>query len=195
HELRAFYPWDAPARFVLDGFQVQALGAEGRRAARAVARLEQRLYPPGRLRALADVDERADDVAHHVLQPCVGAEREIEALAAPLDRDRVKRAYWIPRLALRRAERGEIVLAEKPGRGSAHGLDIERGMMPARVARGERRAHAAIQEDVAVGARARAVARMKFRIHRLRPQYGHRLRQQRVDAAHPRVLRRPRGAM
>ena len=43
------------------------------------------MHPLRRVLALADVDQRADEVAHHVVQEGVGAEREVDALAAALD--------------------------------------------------------------------------------------------------------------
>ena len=111
--------------------------------------------------------------------------RELDALAAALDADRMQRAHRALRLALGRAERGEIVLAEQLRGRLAHRRDVQRRVVPARVARRQRRAHRPVHQHVAVGARARRIARMEIRRHALRPEHRHGFGQQRVHAAHP----------
>src|SRR3989338_8702340 len=65
-----------PASFVIDPRQVQAGSIEGRRRLRPVAALEHPRQPLSRLPALADADQAADDVAHHVVQERVGPKSE-----------------------------------------------------------------------------------------------------------------------
>jgi len=71
----------------------------------------------------------------------------------------------------------------------AHRFVIQRGVVPARVARRERRPHRAVEEDVAISPRERGVAGVKRRFDPPRPEHRDRIRQQGVDAAHPRALR------
>src|SRR5207244_12431757 len=49
--------------------------------------------PSGRLLAVADVDQRADDVAHHVMQKGIRADHEVDLLAGALDGDRMHRPH------------------------------------------------------------------------------------------------------
>ena len=100
--------------------------------------------------ALADVDQRADDVAHHMVQERVRAQHEVDARAARLDLERVKRAHRRLRLALGGAERGEVVLADEVRRGLPHLRRIERQVKPAQPGRAEPRPHVAVEELIAV---------------------------------------------
>ena len=77
------------------------------------------------------------------------------------------------------------MLADQGAGGCAHPLDIEWRVVPAGMARGERRAHRTIDQPVTIRARERAIARVEFGVDRACPQHGDRFRQEGVDAAHP----------
>ncbi len=77
------------------------------------------------------------------------------------------------------------MLADQGTRGFAHRIEIERRVIPAGMARGERRTHRTIDEAVAIGARERAVAGMEVGVDRACPEHGDRFRQESVDTADP----------
>ena len=74
----------APFRLVLYPLQVQPFGTEGRRALAAVLREQNLFAQDGGCAALADINQHADEVAHHVVQEGVGAHDEVDALVASL---------------------------------------------------------------------------------------------------------------
>jgi len=81
--------------------------------------------------AFADVNQGADDVAHHVMQKRVGDELEHDIVAAPADIQMFEIAHRRFRLAFGRAKCTEVVLANEVARGRAHAFNIERQMNPA----------------------------------------------------------------
>src|SRR3954463_2579655 len=119
--------------------------------------------------AVADVDERADDVAHHVLQEGVRAYHDLDLIAGALYGDGVDGAHRRLRLAFCRSKGRKIVLAEQRARTFAHRLRIERRVIPAGVTRRERRAYRPIDQPVPVRAGKRAVAGVELRRDPMRP--------------------------
>src|SRR3954454_23235722 len=117
--------------FVFNLLEVQALGAEGRRSAASVSRKKNFSYPRWRMLALADVDQRANDVPHHMVEKGVRADHETERLPLSRNRELMDRAHRRLRLAFGGAEGGEVVLADKKLRRLAHRLKVERQVKPA----------------------------------------------------------------
>ena len=72
-----------PLRLVLDLFQVKPLRSESRRGQRAGSRQQNVRGPLRRVLSLPHVNQRTDDIAHHVMQECVRPQDEVYALAAP----------------------------------------------------------------------------------------------------------------
>src|SRR6185503_16828843 len=66
----------SPTGMVLDALEVKPFRAKGRGGRASFSRHEHFPGPGGRMLALADVDEGADDVAHHVMQKRVRAQDE-----------------------------------------------------------------------------------------------------------------------
>ena len=79
----------------------------------------------------ADVDQRADEVAHHVVQEGAGAQREHDHVAVPLDRHCVHLLDRRLGLAAGGAESRKIVGAEQVRRRFAHQLHVQRAEHPA----------------------------------------------------------------
>ena len=92
-------------------------------------------------------------------------------------------------LALDGAEGAEIVLAQQHLRRVMHARRIERPPFPGGAPRGQRRARIAIEDEVAVAARPRAVARVKMR---RRPRAPRRRSRPGVDRCWHRGARRVR---
>ena len=139
--------------------------------------------------SLADVDQRADDVAHHVVQEGIRADGDCDAAPAAFNIEKVHRPHGAFGLALARPERAEVMLADKIPRRVAHRTDVERRVHPAHMACLQGGTHRAIDQQVAIGARTRRIARMEILRHVLRPEHRHRVRQQSIHAAHPRGIR------
>src|ERR671939_635030 len=77
------------------------------------------------------------------------------------------------------------MLADEVRPGGAHRCGVERQMEPADVARIDGGPYRAVEETVDIGARAGTVTRVEFAAHLLRPEHRERIREMRVDAAHP----------
>ena len=133
----------------------------------------------------ADVDQRSDDVAKHVMEKCVGGEIEADERTLHADIDVVQRLDRRLRLTFRSAKRGEIVRARKLRRRDPHRFDVERCMVPAHASpqqRGPLRSH---EHPVRVVTRGGSKTRVKIVGYGLGPQNGSGRRQKRVDAADP----------
>src|SRR5688572_32985633 len=100
--------------------------------------------------AFADVHQRADHVAHHVVQEGVGAHHEVDGFPSFGDLELVNRSYRRLRLALRGTERRKIMLADEQRRRGAHALHVEWKMEPADVMRRESGTHRPVEKLVAV---------------------------------------------
>src|SRR3546814_14360200 len=61
-------------------------------------------------------DLRAHQVAHHVVQKSIGAQREDQERPALVDVQAVQRAHRMAGLALRRTKAGKIMFAQQCGR-------------------------------------------------------------------------------
>src|SRR6185312_16605802 len=88
------------------------------------------MQPLERLASRADVDEAADDVAHHVLQKSVCCKFKAQHVA-PLRY--VEFAKFFPRclcLAFSCPEGAVIVSSDDQGGRSSHGFDVQRRMEP-----------------------------------------------------------------
>src|SRR5256885_15101092 len=105
--------------------------------------------------AFAHIDERADDIAHHVMQEGVRAQYKVDAAAAAFDLERIERTYRALRLTLGGAKRREVVLADEQACSGAHRFDIERQVKPADIARRERGPHRSVEQHISIDARPR----------------------------------------
>jgi hypothetical protein len=108
----------------------------------------------GRMRALADIHQGADHIAHHVVQKGVGAELEDDAVALASNLRLMQRLHRRLGLALGGAKGGKVPLARQQSGAGLHGHDIERQVEPADSAVQQRRTHGMVVEHVAVAARA-----------------------------------------
>ena len=180
---------------VVDAGEIEAVGGERRRAARAVARRRA----ARRSTRAAPCPRRRRPARRRCCGPCDagtrwpknrnGCSRRSRSIAAA--RERLHRRL---RLALRGAERAEIVRADQRRGAVAHRGDVERPMVPADAPREDRRAHRPVDEQVRVMARDGGEARVEIGVHAARPEHGDLRRQVRIDAAHPgRVGTRRRG--
>jgi hypothetical protein len=132
--------------------------------------------------------QRTYDVAHHMVEKCVGTQHDVDPLSSRLDAQLVQRAHRRLRLALGGAERGKIMLAEQVARRVAHRGHVERRVRPACVARRKRGPHTTADEHVAIGARTRSVARVEIFRYAARPQHRDRFWKESIDPAHPRAI-------
>ena len=108
--------------------KVGAAPAAGRDAASSSA------DPCRRLASRADIDQCADQVAHHVVQKSIGTEVEQHQIALPRDVEAMQGLDRRLRLAIGGAERREIMLAEQASSRRLHRLNIQRAMEPADLA-------------------------------------------------------------
>src|SRR5688500_1537047 len=122
---------------------------------------------------LADVHERTDEVAHHVVKKRVGADHEIYPLPSLLDLQRTNSPDRRFRLALRGTEGRKVVLADEERSRFPHLAHIERKVKPPDVRRRECGAYRAVEKPVAVSARESAVARVEVGGDLARPEDGH----------------------
>src|SRR5918999_2341310 len=123
------------------------------------------MNPLRRMLSLPDVNKRANEVAHHVMEEGVRANHEIDSLAGLLDLQGVNSPDRGLCLALGRTESREVVLANKERGGLAHLCRIQRKVEPSDVRRRERRAHRAVENLVAVSPRESAIARVEVARH------------------------------
>ena len=113
--------------------------------------------PAGRFADAHGPQQRPGDVAHHVMQECIGGDLDLDviAVAANGDADSTRRTGvgdW--HSAERNAEKSCSPISAL--RGLVHGVDVERPVDPAGARALERRPRSPIQDAVAVGARQRA---------------------------------------
>src|SRR5689334_15457137 len=135
--------------------EIKPVGRRGRAAGAAVARGERLGDARGAPFAGADQLQRADHVAHLMVQERAGARLDDDLVAGARDVEAVERLYRRFRLAHGVAEAGEVVLADERSRGFLHRLLVEaRADMPDAAALQYRR-RAAVEDAVAIDAAAR----------------------------------------
>ena len=78
------------------------------------------------------------------------------------------------------------MLAKQPSRAGTHRLDRQGAMVPADPVREQRGAYRPVEQEVGVVAARGGEARVELCADRERPAHGHRLRQKRIRAPHPR---------
>ena len=176
-----------PHRSAGRGSRGRRPGRSAPRASRSRAR-EHLAQPAGGAGAAADRDERAHDVAHHVVQEGVGLEVEAPVVAQARDLDAAHVLHGRQRLAHRGAEAAEIVLADQQRGGGAHRVAVQRAEDPAAQACLDRRTHRGLPEQEGVATGTCAVARVEVGRDGLRPLHGDVLGEIAVGAAHPREL-------
>ncbi len=122
------------------------------------------------------------------MQEGVGFEFEAPVGAATRDLDAPQRLHRRVRLALRRAEGSEVVLAEEMLGGLAHGVGVERAKHPAHLALFHAWPHRGFKQHVGVAAGDSTGAGVEGSWHLARPLHGDVGRQKAVGAPHPGVL-------
>lgn len=165
--------------------QVQAVGRGGDAGKGAFFHGQKFSYPADRLFACANRDQAAGDITDHVMQKRIRGDVHDHAIAFAVHVDEMhlpKRAFG---LAALRPERGKIVVADQVLRGLMHQAGIQVGIAPGRLRRRQGRFDRPVQDDVAVEARDRAVARMKVADRGLGPEDTHIVRQMGVAAHDP----------
>src|SRR5437764_574520 len=111
-ELERVFGDDARADLLLGRVRIKkALQTLARPDAHAIAPLEDLLRPRGRSIAFADPDQQPGDVAHHVMQKRIRGRLDHHPVAAALDGELLHAPNRRLRLALRRAECAEVMLA------------------------------------------------------------------------------------
>jgi hypothetical protein len=85
-------------------------------------------HPNRRLSLLSDLEQSANDVAHHVMQKRIGAQRKNDKRTLLPNVELMHGSDRMPRLALGRTKAAEIVFAEQRAGGYAHGIKIEKMM-------------------------------------------------------------------
>jgi hypothetical protein len=96
-----------PRGSVVDRFEIKDLGPNVAAARPRSRERSTSSTQPGSRAPLAYMDQRADDVAHHVVKERIRTQDEVDPLAALLERELVNCADRRLRLALRRAECGK----------------------------------------------------------------------------------------
>ena len=89
------------------------------------------------------------------MQERIGLHLHDHLLALAGDRDGLQLAHRVAGLAVHGAEGGEVVLAQQRLRGAMHGRRVQRQALPGQQLAAQRRAHRAVQQHIAIAARAR----------------------------------------
>ena len=165
--------------------KAQTRGRSRRPRLAAIAPRQQFADPGFRLLAAPHRQQRADDVAHHVMQERIGLDVDDDAISITRHADRMHIAMRRARLTGERAECAEIVFADQCLAGALHRRRIQRLPLPGDIARIQRRPRGAIEDRIAIAAPERAIARMEVVLHAYRPAHGHRRWQARIGSKHP----------
>ena len=119
------------------------------------------------------------------MQKRVGLHRHGDDIALAHDFDELHLPSRVRGLAVHRAERGEIVLAQQTLRCAMHGVCIERPPLPSQVLSAQRRPHVMVEQAIAIAPRARRKPGIERIAHRHTPAHAHGGRQARGRAQHP----------
>src|SRR5512146_717691 len=165
--------------------QIKAVRRKGRGCPLAVAAFQHLTQPLRRMLALADIDQAADDVAHHVMQEGIRGQVKKNGVALLPDielREVLDRCLG---LAFRGTEGTEVVLAQQVSGRLTHLRHIQRHVEPADLSVVHGTARRPVDQHVLVAACLCRKARVKFVWDGMRPQHRDVFRQQRVRATHP----------
>ena len=91
----------------------------------AVSARQHVWHPPGGTPAEADLDERPDDVPHHVVEKGIGGDQDADPVALRDDTRREHVTHGVAGAPRRRAERREVVLAAQFSRDLRHRDGVE----------------------------------------------------------------------
>lgn len=122
---------DAVCLGIVDAGQVKSVGHEGRRGFEAAAFLNQCGEAFDAESAAADIDERAHDVAYHMVQKGVAVQIEADESCALGKVGAVNGFDGGFCLALGGAEAGEVLFANQIGGSLPHRFDVEFEVCPA----------------------------------------------------------------
>ncbi len=117
-------------RRVLDINQVQTIGGRGFGASAAISSNEKFLNPFCRPAPLTYRQQRAGDIAYHMVEKCIGPDLEYHEIATPRDINELHIAHRRARLARSRAKSTEILLTQQYLRGLVHDAGIQGTTMP-----------------------------------------------------------------
>src|SRR5690606_610774 len=121
---------------------------------RPVAAGEQFRRPAFRGLAASYRQQATHDVADHVVKKGVGLDLDLDHLALTAHGTRMHGAARMRGLAVHGAEGGEVVLAHQRLRGAMHGPGIQRQPFPGQRLALQRRTYRAVEDAIAVAARA-----------------------------------------
>ena len=141
--------------------------------------------PLDRFPALADADQGAGDIAHHIVQKPVCADVEPEPRAGALEAQAPDGSLRAFRLTAGRSEGTEIMPPKQRFGGLLHIFEGKSCVLPGDPPVKIGRAHLTVQYHIAVTALQRAESGVERVVHRLRPQQRNIIRQVGVDAANP----------
>lgn len=174
-----------PGRIVFYRRKVKSRGCKRGCGSIAIAAFQYFGDPGGGLPAAADLDQRADDVSHHVLQEGIGGKFEANQVAAAADLELAQHLDRRFRLAFGGAKCAEIMFADQALRGLLHRAFIKSPVIPAYATAKEPRALRTVKQPVHVAPAGCGKTRMKLRVHHARPVHGDSIGQQRVAAPDP----------
>src|SRR5690242_18209790 len=112
--------------------------------------------------ALPHVNQRTNDIAHHVMQKGACAEFEHNDIAVLRDLQPGQVTHGRPGLAFSGTERTEVMLPKQESGCGPHGSNIERLMKPAYLALVEPRTYRMGEQQIQVAALNGTVTRMKI---------------------------------
>ena len=135
----------------------------GRSGGPTVARRQDLGEPRRRPVAVADLQQRADEVAHHVVEEAAALHDEVEAAGSLHDVRVVQRPHGaaLARVARIARERGEVVATDEAARRLAHRRDVDRPAHPVEQVAADRRPHGRRDAAVGVAFAARVEARVE----------------------------------
>ncbi len=142
---------------VSHGGKVQPVGGRGGRIDLAIVRREHGRDTLRRRITMPDRHQQPGDIAHHVVQEGIGSDFQRHPFVATRHRQPVDTAHGRLCLAFDGAESAEVVFSHQYLRRGMHAFHVERAPLPGRAPDGQGGARVAIQDQVAVTARQRAV--------------------------------------
>ena len=174
-----------PGRIVFYSRKVKSRGRKRGCGTITIAASQYFANPGGRLSAAANIDQRTDDIAHHVLEEGVGGKLEANQIAAAADLESAHRSDRRFRLAIGGAESAEIMVADQALRGLLHRPFIQAPVKPAYAPPKEPRALWPVEQPKNVAPFGGGKTRVELRAHCASPVHRNGIRQQCVAAPDP----------
>ena len=143
--------------------------------------------PLGGLACGSDIDQSANDIPDHVLQIRIGRDIDTNHIALALNTQVMDRSNRVLRLAIRRAESAEIMLANQRTRARLHQFHVEPRVEPANVLPEQSGALGTIQEEITVTPVECAETGVKLVTDHFGPAHCNRVGQHGVHTPYPRA--------